>query len=203
MRTARYAVMGFVVAAAGSAHAAGIGVRAGTTGLGADVAWSVAPTLSARLGYSALTWNHDVDTDIRYNGKLKLSNVNALLDFSPLGPFRLTGGVVFNNNKYDVRSDSVSGASISGSVKSGKSAAPYLGIGYGNVSGMGVNFYADLGIMFQGSPRASLSADCGSLTGTACTNLQNQAAAEQARLEDKLKNFKYYPVLNIGVTVGF
>jgi hypothetical protein len=201
VRSAKYLAVGLALAAAGSAHAVGIGVRAGTTGLGADVAWSIAPTLSARLGYSTLKWNHDVTTNISYDGKLKLSNVNALLDFSPLGPFRLTGGFILNDNKYDVRSDTGGGTSISGTVTSGKSAAPYLGIGYGNVSGMGVNFYADLGIMFQGSPRASLNANCS--PGPACTMLQNQAAAEQARLEDKLKSFKYYPVLNIGLTVGF
>lgn len=206
MRKIKYALAALALAAAGSAHAAGIGVRAGTTGVGADVAWSIAPTLSARLGYSTLKWDHDTSTDdVDYEGKLKLSNINALLDFSPLGPFRLTGGFVFNNNKYDVTGDPGfgSGSSISGSVKSGRSAAPYLGIGYGNVSGMGVNFYADLGIMFQGSPRASLRANCGSLSGAACTTLQNEAAAEQARLEDELKRFKYYPVLNIGLTIGF
>jgi hypothetical protein len=201
MKTIKYAIVGFALAAAGSAQAAGIGVRAGTTGIGADVAWSLAPTLSARLGYSTLKWNHDVNTDnVNYDGKLKLSNFNTLLDFSPLGPFRLTGGFIFNDNKYDVRGER-SGGSISGTVKAGKSAAPYLGIGYGNVSGLGVNFYADLGIMFQGSPRASLSATCS--PGPACTSLQNEVAEEQRRLEDKLKHFKYYPVLNVGLTVGF
>jgi hypothetical protein len=189
--------------AASSVHAAGVGVRAGTTGVGADLAWGIAPTLSARLGYSGLKWDRDVSTDsVSYNGKLKLSNLNAMLDFSPLGPFRLTGGFIFNDNKYDVRGDS-GGGSISGTVKTGRRAAPYLGIGYGNVSGLGVNFYADLGVMLQGSPRASLSADCGSLGAPECAALQSQAAAEQARLEDKLKNFKYYPVLNIGLTIGF
>lgn len=186
-----------------SVHAFGIGVRAGTTGIGGDIAWSIAPTLSARLGYSALDWNRDVSTDaVRYDGKLKLSNFNTFLDFSPLGPFRLTGGFVFNNNKYDLRGDS-GGGSIGGTVKPGKSAAPYLGIGYGNVSGLGVNFYADLGVMFQGSPRASLSADCGSLSAGACASLRSQVAGEQARLEDKLKSYKYYPVANIGLTIGF
>jgi hypothetical protein len=188
---------------AGSVHAAGVGVRAGTTGVGADIAWSFAPTLSARIGYSALSWDRDVSTDtVHYDGKLKLGNLNTFIDFSPLGPFRLTGGLVFNNNKYDLRGDA-GGGSISGTVKPGKSAAPYLGIGYGNVSGMGVNFYADFGVMFQGSPKASLSANCGSLSAGACSSLQSQAAAEQARLEDKLKDFKYYPVLNLGLTVGF
>ncbi len=191
------------LAAAGSAQAAGIGVRAGTTGVGADVAWSVAPTLSARIGYSALNWNKDVSTDrVTYDGKLKLSNLNTFLDFSPLGPFRLTGGFIFNNNRYDVRGDLL-GGSLSGDVKAGRSAAPYLGIGYGNVSGLGVNFYADLGIMFQGSPRARLTANCGGLSASGCTALQNEVAAEQQRLEDKLKDFKYYPVANIGITIGF
>jgi hypothetical protein len=189
--------------AAGSAQAAGIGVRAGTLGVGGDVAWSVAPTLSARIGYSALTWDRDVSTSrVRYNGDLKLSNLNTFLDFSPLGPFRLTGGFILNRNRYDVSGD-LQGGSLSGTVKPGRSAAPYLGIGYGNVSGLGINFYADLGIMFQGSPRASLSANCGSLSASACASLQSEVAGEQVRLEDELKRFKYYPVANIGITIGF
>jgi hypothetical protein len=203
MKTIKYAAVGLALIAAGSAQAAGVGVRVGTTGLGADVAWSLAPTLSARLGYSGGSVNYNTSTDtVSYDGKIKLSNANAMLDFSPLGPFRLTGGFIFNNNKYDVRGDTT-GGSLSGTVKSGKSAAPYLGIGYGNVSGMGVNFYADLGIMFQGSPRASLSANCTTPGSGACTTLQSRVAAEEARLNDELKNFKYYPVLNIGLTVGF
>jgi hypothetical protein len=204
VRSAKYALVGLALVAAGSAQAAGIGVRAGTTGVGADVAFGIAPTLAARLGYSAGTVDHDVTTNITYHGKLKLSNVNALLDWSPLGPFRITGGFIFNDNKFDVQTDPVNGATISGTVKPEKSAAPYLGIGYGNVAGAGVNFYADLGIMFQGSPQASLTANCGpSTTPAQCSALQGQVAAQQQQLQDELKNAKYYPVLNIGITIGF
>ena len=204
MRMIRYTLMAAALAAAGSAQAFGIGVRAGTTGLGADVAWDLAPTLSARLGYSGGKFGYDVETDqVNYDGDVKLSNVNALLDFAPLGPlFRISGGVVFNENKYDVRGNTV-GGSLSGTVKSGKSAAPYLGIGFGRVAGAGVNFYADLGIMFQGSPRVSLTANCTAPGSGACTALQSQVAAEQTRLQDELDGFKYYPVLNIGLTIGF
>ena len=204
MRTLKFTVAGLALAAAGSAQAAGIGARIGTTGLGADVAWDLAPTLSARLGYSGGSVDHDVDTNITYHGKLKLSNLNTFLDFAPLGPlFRITGGFIFNDNKFDVHTDQVSGGSISGTVKPEKSAAPYLGIGYGRVSGTGVNFYADLGVMYQGSPKASLTANCGTLSAAQCAPLQSQVASEQAALEDKLKNAKYYPVLNIGLTIGF
>ena len=203
MKKVIFGIVGLTLAA-GTAQAAGIGARVGTTGLGADVAWDLAPTLSARLGYSGGTVNHDVSTDITYHGKLKLSNLNTFLDFAPLGPlFRITGGVIFNDNKFDVNTDQVNGGSISGTVKPSNSAAPYLGIGYGRVSGAGVNFYADLGVMYQGSPKASLTANCGTLSAAQCSTLQGQVASEQAQLEDKLKNAKYYPVLNVGVTIGF
>lgn len=89
--------------ATASAQAAGVGIRAGTTGIGADVAFGIVPTLSARVGYSALKWSYDTNTsNVNYTGHLKLSNANGFLDFHPLGPaFRITGGVILNDNKYE------------------------------------------------------------------------------------------------------
>lgn len=192
------------LAACGAAQGAGIGVRAGTTGLGADVAWDLVPTVSARVGYSALKWGYDVNTSgASYDGNVKLSNLSGLLDFHPLGPaFRLTGGVILNDNKYQAtgRPNGIAG-SFDATVEPAHRAAPYLGIGWGNVSGTGVNFYADLGVMFMGSPKARIAVNCPS--SGSCTALQDEAARQQAELEDKLKSFKAYPVLNLGLTVGF
>jgi hypothetical protein len=194
------------MAACGAASAAGIGVRAGTTGIGVDVAFNVLPAVDARIGYSGLKWAFDTDTsDARYDGDLKLSNLSTLLDFRPLGPlFRITGGLVFNDNKFEAvgRPNAVAG-SFNATVESGRSAAPYLGIGWGNVGGRGVNFYADLGVMFMGSPKATINANCSGLTAGQCAALQNEVTAEQQRLQDELKVFKYYPVLNLGLTIGF
>src|SRR5262249_7126479 len=195
-----------VLATCGSVHAAGIGIRAGTTGIGADVAFNVAPTLDARVGYSALKWSHDVDTsNVTYKGDAKLSNLNALLDFHPMGPvFRLTGGLILNDNKYEATGrPNVGPGSINAKVEAGNKAAPYLGVGWGNVAGAGVNFYADLGVMVVGSRKATLTPDCTGLSAAQCSALQSQAASEQGALEDKLHRFKAYPVLNIGVTIGF
>jgi hypothetical protein len=199
-------VLAAALAACSTAQAAGIGIRAGTTGIGADVAWNVLPTLDARVGYSALKWGYDVDTsNARYDGDLKLSNLSGMLDFHPLGPlFRITGGLILNDNKYDAtgRPSGVPG-SFRATVEPGRRAAPYLGIGWGNVAGAGVNFYADLGIMFMGSPKADLRADCGGLSAGDCATLQSRVAAEERRLEDELDRFKAYPVLNLGLTIGF
>jgi len=202
-----------------STYAAGVGVRAGTTGIGGDVAWGLVPTLSARVGYSYLTFSTTVDSsDINYDAKPKLSNGNLFLDWSPLGPFRITGGLILNTNKLDVTAQASNGTftiggttypagsigSLSGTVKSGNSAAPYLGIGYGNVAGAGVNLYFDLGVMFQGSPKASLTANCNPATPPQlCSSIQASAVIEARDLQDSIKNFKYFPVASIGVTIGF
>ncbi len=194
------------LAACGTAQATGVGVRIGTTGLGVDVATKIAPLLDARVGYSGGSWGYDASTsNVNYTGDVKLSNLNALLDFHPLGPlFRLSGGVIFNKNKYEA-TGTVSGqpGSFDAKVESGKTAAPYLGIGWGNVAGAGINFYADLGVMFMGTPKATITANCAGLSGAQCSALQNQTATEQQNLQDKLDRFKAYPVLNIGVTIGF
>jgi hypothetical protein len=203
----------------GSVHAAGVGIRAGTTGLGGDIGFDLVPTLSARVGYSYLNYSTDIDvTDVNYDSKLKLSNASFLLDWSPLGPFRITAGIIANDNKIDVTGTPSGGTftingvtypaaavgSLTGQIKTGNSAAPYLGIGYGNVAGAGVNFYFDLGVMFQGSPKATLTGTCGTgLPPALCAQLQSDVAAEAVRLQEDVNRFKYYPVANIGVTIGF
>ena len=94
--------------------------------------------------------------------------------------------------------------SISGEVKGKKRVAPYLGVGYGNVSGLGVNFYGDLGVILQGGAKASLNVNCGSsLSPAQCASLKNDVEAERVKLQDDLKSFKVWPVLNVGLTIGF
>lgn len=204
--------------AASNAQAVGVGVRAGTTGVGGDVAWGIFPTFSARVGYSALNLNTDVEeSDMKYDAKLKLNNLSGLVDWHPLGPFRLTAGLVAARNKFALNGKptngsfelngntySSDGVAIDGEIKGKRSIAPYLGVGYGNVSGFGVNFYGDLGVILQGGAKATLNVSCGSnISAAQCTSIRNDAEAERRELEDDLKSFKAWPVLNVGLTIGF
>jgi len=201
------------MASASSAQAVGIGVKAGTTGIGADFGFGVIPTLGARVGVSGGSLNTHVDTsDVRYDAKAKLQNVNLFLDWSPLGPFRITGGFIPNNNKIDLTGQASSssgnttvppGATMTGTVKPQHDFAPYLGVGYGNVWTKGINFYFDLGVMFQGKPQVNLSLNCGTASPGQCAAAQSQVAAEQQRVQDKVDKYKYYPVLGLGITIGF
>ena len=213
MNLAKIFIVAGICAAAFSAQAAGVGARVGTTGVGGDIGFNVAPTLDARVGYSYFRYKTHYNSDINYDAKFQLSNLNGLLDWSPFpGAFRFTGGLIANQNKVDLHSTggsfTVNGhpyasGDVSGTVKSGRSVAPYLGIGYGNVARAGVNFYFDLGIMFMGSPKASLSASCGSLNATQCAQLRSDLDEERAKIENDLKKYRYFPVANIGITIGF
>jgi hypothetical protein len=216
MNLAKIFVAAAIAAAALSAQAAGVGVRAGTTGVGADLGWNLAPTLDARVGYSYFSYKTHYNSDVNYNSKLTLSNLNALVDWSPfVGAFRFTGGLIANGNKADLnatggsysingRPYTTSDTNLSGTVKSGRSIAPYFGVGYGNVARAGVNFYADLGIMFMGSPKVSLSASCSpSMSAAACAQFRNDVEDERGRVEQDLRKYRYFPVANIGVTIGF
>src|SRR5258706_3635063 len=83
MNLAKIFVALAIAAAAFSAQAAGVGARAGTTGIGGDVGFNLAPTLDGRVGYSYFSYKTHYNSDVHYDAKLKLSNLNALLDWSP------------------------------------------------------------------------------------------------------------------------
>ena len=201
------------------AQAWGLGVRAGTQGVGADVGFPLSESWSLRLGASVMKWDRGVNvTDVRYDGQLRLENVSALVEWHPIGPFRVSAGIVPTRNRIQVRGEPIqtiyriNGTTydadelrdLRGELRTGRSVAPYLGVGYGIVAKRGVNLYADLGAMWQGSPRASLAASCGpTITQTRCLQLQSDVRAEQRQLADNVRNFKWFPVVNLGVTIGF
>lgn len=113
------------------------------------------------------------------------------------------------------------GLALDGGIDLG-STAPYLGIGWGgttNGRGLGVSF--DLGVLFTKSPDVSLLASgrvCDATDG-ACDPVadgfdvnadtpeanafQAQLTNEVANIEDDAKDFKLWPVVNLGLHYRF
>ncbi|MDO6385063.1 MULTISPECIES: hypothetical protein [Uliginosibacterium] len=197
----------------------GAGLQVGSTGYGFDVAYQVMPLVSVRAGYSQYSYSKSfTETDIDYDADAKLSTPRLLADVSVGLGFRVTGGFYYSNSKVDLTGRPTNGTynfngtqyqasqigSATGQVKSGNSLAPYLGVGYGSVSGAGIGFYADLGAYYMGSPTSTLNVSCGSaLNAAQCSQLQSDVAAEKTKFDDKISKYKWYPVLSLGVTVGF
>lgn len=188
---------------------ADVDVRASTLGVGLEVAVPLNECVAFRVGVNRFTRSFNTSTgsansQVNYNGNLKLSSGELLLDWHPFeGIAHLTAGVLYNDNKFDLNSVgpfTVNGVQYNAGTVSAKvtfnKAAPYLGFGWsGQAKKQGWSIKSDFGVLFQGSPKATLSAS----DPAVAANL----AAEQAILNDKLKNYKYYPVLSIGIGYAY
>jgi len=198
----------------------GVGVKAGTLGLGAEARWSPLPWLDFRLGANSYDYkDNGAQAGINYDATLALDNYYATGNFRfPLSPFRVTAGAFSNGNEFRMASQDAPGASfdIGGetfsandvgtlqSVASFGSTAPYLGIGYDFELFGKVGLNLDFGVLWQGEPEVTLDA-----TGLATAPNEIQAAllpaleAERVELEDELSDFKAWPVISLGFIYNF
>jgi hypothetical protein len=158
------------------------------------------------------------ESDIQYDAKFKLQTASLIGDWFPFANnFRISLGAMFNGNKFDLKGQPTGGTfvvngvtynaqdvgSFDAAVKF-KKAAPYFGIGYGRPITSGLSLIFDAGVMFQGSPKSKIDATCGAATpAPTCAQLQSDARAEQARLDESLGSFKYYPVISLGLAYTF
>ena len=220
------ALVSLVVFAPAMAESPGVAaaVRVGTPGYGLELDLGLADRLGARLGYSFLDYDHTIDdTDLRYEGKLKIHNASALLDWHVFGnSFHLTagvsnGGVRLNasgrpsRGTYELNGTTYTAAevgSVGGRIEFGNSVAPYVGLGWGNPVGGAhrLTFLFDVGAYYGGTPSVSLTATCGTAApqGTPlCTRLQQDVQAERHRLEDDVDLARWYPVVNLGLAYRF
>ncbi len=195
-------LMSLAAAAQAGNAVADVDVHVSTLGAGLGVAFPVGNSVDARIGFNQFNLSFNTTTTsatstINYSGNLKLSTVELLADWHPFdGTFHLTGGLMINNNKYEATGvDQATGATATASVAFNKTA-PYLGLGWsGQAKNTGWSFKSDIGVLFQGSPNATLT--------SANPTLNANLATEQAALNDKLKNFKYYPVVSVGIGYAF
>lgn len=186
-----------------------------TLGGGLEIATPMTERYTARLGFNSFKASGNTNSGgLNYTGDLKLSTVSALVDWRPFsGVTHVTAGVMLNSNKLELSAtttpgtynfngvpyNSAGGDSVTTAVEFNK-VAPYLGIGWsGQPKKQGFSFSTDIGILFQGSPKATVTTG-GTWGGANTTQLASDA---QNQLNSDLSNFKFYPVLSIGIGYTF
>jgi len=196
----------------------GIGVtgKVGTTGLGADLTVPlIANWINLRAGYNIGEWRPSItEGGINYKANVELESIPLLIDIHPFhGNFRITGGVYLNKNEIDLTSivdastvgggGSVGTAALNADISWSKDYAPYFGIGYGNAADanfldlpIALGLSIDLGAFYQGSPSVILTESTGTVSPA-------DLAIEAAQLEEDLSDFKFFPVLTIGINIRF
>ncbi|MGZ5198433.1 MAG: hypothetical protein ACXWC4_01575 [Telluria sp.] len=216
-------VLAAALLAAGAAQAdVAVTGDAGTTGAGVHLVVPMETYLNGRFGVNA--FNHDITKHsgaVDYDMKGKLQTADMLFDLylREGSAFRVTAGIVYNNNHFDavatpnagkftLNGNTYSAADVgllSGDVEFRK-AAPYLGIGWGNALADTARHWqisGDLGTFFQGDPKVHLvSIGCVS-DHTVCKAIATDVAAETARLQGDLSGYRFYPVARVSLSYRF
>lgn len=198
----------------------GVGVKAGTLGLGLEGRWSPLPWLDVRMGVNSFEYDDDgSQAGVNYDATFSLDSYYATGNFRfPLSPFRVTAGVVSNGNEFSMSSqdtggqpfqigdDTFSPADVGTleSVSSFSSTAPYLGVGYDFEIFGKVGLNLDFGVLWQGEPTVTLEATGlesapPAIQDSLATELEN----ERLELEDEMSDFKAWPVVSLGFVYNF
>jgi hypothetical protein len=208
----------------GSAADAQVGVTAdlGTTGAGFHLVVPLERTLNGRFGANALSRDFDKTSHgVDYNLKAKLQSFDVLFDWYAIdnSSFHLTGGLVYNGNKFDARGNpnGLGKFTLNGRTYSAgdvglltgrvdfRKAAPYVGIGWGNAIAPASkwNVGVDLGAFYQGHANVSLASVGCTAVQTVCTRLASDVAAEALNLREDVDKMKFYPVLRVSIGYRF
>jgi len=198
-----------------SAAGQGLGgsIHLGTLGIGGRVTLALTDAVNLRggLDFQPIEISLDI-SDVNYDLSLPSPSLTGLVDWHPAGSgFRLSGGASYFVNELELRGTPLTDVEIGGQDYTpsqigslvgslGTSQiAPYVGIGWGDATRGGIGFTADLGVAVHGTPDAALRA-----TGPIGSNqtFQSNLEAELVDINDEIKSFKVYPVLNLGLSLG-
>ena len=208
----------------------GLGVKAGTVGIGLDISLALTPTVNARLSLTNIdiedqnetitvgdTVQGDLDTTLNFDyGATALFFDWYVFD----GTFHLTAGMMKNNGKVafsgvlqdtitlngqTLSGDDIQGA-IGGNISLGNSFQPYLGVGWGRKAGYdpGFSLTVDLGVALL-DPGVNLNAQIsGSATSTKTQEqLDNDLRQLETDAESDLSQLEAFPIIALGLNYAF
>jgi len=195
-------------------NAFGIGVKAGTLGLGLEGTWRPLPYMDVRIGANLYDYSDSgSEAGINYDAELNLDTFYATGNFRfPASPFRLTAGLYQNGNELNLQSlesgsiqigDITYSSADVGTLRSTtsfSSTAPYLGVGYDFTLAGKVGMNLDFGVLWQGDPEVSMTAD-GLLANDPV--FQTSLETERQQLEDEVSDYKAWPVISLGFVFNF
>jgi len=189
--------------------------KLGTLGLGVDFEYMFNSTLGVRANFNGFSYRVNGimlgDNEYSFEGDLVSSGV--VLDYHPWqNAFRLSGGVYNHKSKITGVVKPTSGEVTVGdktypSMQIGaintninfNQVNPYMGLGFSSASKNGWHFMADIGALYVGTPKATLSAKAADGFEGLQYILDDQAKIEEDKINNTLEKYNWYPVLSVGV----
>jgi hypothetical protein len=196
----------------------GVGGQVGTLGIGPDLNIGFNRFFSLDIGLNAFNRNYTgTKSSINYNFNARLRSVHLLANIYPFaGIFHLSAGIVSNGNEFNLAGNPTSGyytidnrqySAAEVGTLDGKIAFPgvayYIGLGWGLSykpdSHWGFSF--DLGGLYQGVPDLTLSAYGGTLSNNPI--FKQNLAAQQAKTQNDIRSYRWWPVVSFGLYFKF
>jgi hypothetical protein len=193
------------------------GVNLGTPGVGAELQLQLSDSLVLRGDVDWLSYSRDEGySGVDYDGKLKSTTAGLFADWHPGGgAFLISAGAYFGERNLDLTATPTGNVTIGGQTftpaQVGRidgraemsSFQPFLGIGFDNTfSREGPwGFRALAGVAFSGEPDVNLTASGGTFSND--PTFQARLQQEEAEVREDVEAFRYYPVLQIGLTRRF
>jgi hypothetical protein len=191
-----------------------LGIGAGT--LGGSVSASYRPTsgIGLRATYNRGSYTRNfTEREINYDATVKLDSFGGLLDLYPTGrTFRITAGVLSNRNRVEgittennsviingVRYPAALIGFITAQAKVNRTS-PYVGFGWASGSKFGMTF--DVGAAYHGAPKLSVQAHP-TIPALVPASFYSDLEAERAQAEQDISEYKWHPVVQLGLTFNF
>lgn len=207
----------------------GVGVKAGTLGVGPEITVALTKTINARVSVTSLDVDSESET-VEVGDTGATGNIDARLGFdfgakSLLfdwhvfdGTFHLTAGLMKNDTKLSFKgalqdtitidgevltSDDING-DITGDISLGDSFQPYVGVGWGRKAGDGggLSLSVELGVAML-DPTTDLDAELGAASGLTNEELRTRLDSIEDDAEKDLDLVDAWPVLSIGINYAF
>jgi hypothetical protein len=203
----------------GSAQAQEIFLQGGTQGAGIGAAVSFNSMLGAHVDFNAINLSHNFSFGgNRYQDDIRLRQGGIYADIFPLRDcgFRTTAGARFSDDELSGTSVPTNGTytfagrkvrALPGMYAVAKAryptVMPYFGIGYGHrPESKGFGFIADLGVAY-GIPKSSYTLSPQLAARVGPVNSQLIATNGLQQLRSEMSRYRWYPVIQIGVSYRF
>ena len=191
------------------------GVNLGTPGIGAELQVQAAPGFVIRGAVDGLKIDRDEDySGVPYSAELKSLTGGLFADWHPMGGgFLVSGGAYFGDRKLDLSAAPTAPVVIGGQtftaaqvgrldgeIKMSK-VQPFVGLGYDNTftADRGWGFKLIAGVALSKKPGVTLTAT----GGTFSPDFQTRLSQEVRDVQEDAEDFRYYPVVQVGVTRRF
>lgn len=198
-----------------------VSITGGSLGVGPEVDFRWSEHIGVRANATFLSVSHSINSDdIGYDGKIKLKSGGAMIDLYPFGGgFRVSGGLRLNGNKARAVAtptgpvyigDNQYQPSQIGTLTATTSlnyVAPAATLGYAGGFSKHVVFAVEAGALFQGTvkvnPLTYTGACASAAAPAACSTLAADIESERQSVNNDIKDYKIYPILQLSIGYRF